>query len=558
MSKGLAVYLERRTLVMLALGFSAGLPNLLIFDTLSTWMREAGLSLATISFFALATLSYSLKFIWAPLVDRTAIPVLTSLLGHRRAWMLVTQALIVVGLWLIAGSDPAAELGTLAALAVVTGFLGATQDIVIDAWRIEAVDSSRQGALAAAYQWGYRLAIVTAGAVPLILADTRGWNFSYAMMAGLMGIGIAGTLFAPAEAQHIVRPIPVGDLTPRPAAEAAEWFARLALIAVAALITGSGLAGSADALVAILASVGVAGDALKAAWTTPPNAVFIQIGAVLGGLALLVAACWPLPGVRTRPGAWLAGSFGEPLVVFFQRYQRLAGMILALICMYRLSDSVLNLMSPFYLDLGFEKTEIAEVRKVFGVVASMAGVFVGGWFVARFGLLRTMILGSAASPLSNLVFIWLATKGSDLSSLFVAIGIDNFASGFAGTALIAYMSSLTSAGFTATQYALFSSLYALPGKLIASQSGRIVEAAARTADDGGFVVFRSWFSQLPPDALISGSQTMGVAPASLGVGYSVFFLYSTAIGVGAIALAIVVGRRQMATEAATPPGEAAP
>lgn len=549
MSQGLAVYLERRTLVMLALGFSAGLPNLLIFDTLSTWLREAGLSLSVISFFALATLSYSLKFIWAPLVDRTAIPVLSSFLGHRRAWMVVTQVLILIGLWLIARSDPASGLGTLAALATVVGFLGATQDIVIDAWRIEAVDTSRQGALAAAYQWGYRLAIVTAGAVPLILAETSGWNVSYAVMAALMGVGIAGTLFAPAEQKHTVRPIPVGDLPARPAAEAVEWAARLILIATAALITGSGLSGSPDVLVAILGPLGVATDALKTAWTTPPNAVFVQLGAVLAGLTMLVGACWPIPGLRTRPGAWLAGSFGEPLVVFFERYKGLAGLILALICVYRLSDSVLNLMSPFYLDLGFEKTEIAEVRKVFGVVASMAGVFVGGWFVARFGLLRTMILGSAASPLSNLVFIWLATQGSDLSALFVAIGVDNFASGFAGTALIAYMSSLTSAGFTATQYALFSSLYALPGKLIASQSGRIVEAAAHSADEGSFATFRAWFAGLPADALVSGSKTMGVAPASLGVGYSVFFLYSTAIGVVAILLAIVVGRRQIAEEA---------
>ena len=197
------------------------------------------------------------------------------------------------------------------------------------------------------------------------------------------------------------------------------------------------------------------------------------------------------------------------------------------------------------LDLGFTNTEIAEVRKVFGVVASMAGVFVGGWLVARYGLLRALILGSAAGPLSNLVFVWLTSRGSDVSALFVAIGVDNFASGVSGTALIAYMSGLTSAGMTATQYAFFSSLYALPGKLLASQSGRIVESAARSADSGGLTWLRGMFSGLPQDALVSVSEKLTVAPASLAAGYATFFLYSSAIGVVAIVLSVWVGRRQL-------------
>ena len=178
---GLAVYGERRVFVMLLLGFSAGLPNLLIFDTLSTWLRDAGLTLEVIGFFALATLTYALKFVWAPLIDRTSVPWLTNLLGHRRSWMLVTQAVIILGLWLIAGTDPTKALGAMAAFAVMVGFFGASQDIVIDAWRIEAADDSRQGAMAAAYQWGYRIALIVAGAVPLILADLYNWNFSFFM-----------------------------------------------------------------------------------------------------------------------------------------------------------------------------------------------------------------------------------------------------------------------------------------------------------------------------------------------------------------------------------------
>ena len=540
----LMVYLERRSLVMLALGFSAGLPNLLIFDTLSAWLRDAGLSLEVIGFFSLATLAYSLKFIWAPLVDRTAIPVLTRFLGHRRSWMIAMQALVILGLWLIAGTNPAADLGRMALLAVLVGFTAATQDIVIDAWRIEAVDESRQGAMAAAYQWGYRIAMIVAGAVPLILADNYGWNLSYAVMAGLMGVGVAGVLFAPRETAHSIRPIPVGDVPSRPALEIVEWLARLAVIAVAALIVGSGLTGKPDLLLSILGSP-AALSPLGEAWTADETGVFVQFAAVVAGLLLLVAACWPLPGFRTRPGAYLAGSFGEPLMDFFRRFAGVAALILALICLYRVSDFVLNIMNPFYLDLGFTKTEVAEVRKVFGVIMSILGVFFGGLAVARLGLMRSLIIGAFAGPLSNLVFAWLATQGPELSALFVAIGIDNIASGFAGTCLIAYMSSLTSVGFTATQYALFSSLYALPGKLIASQSGRIVEGAARSADAGGMAAsLKSLFVGLPEGALVEGAAKTGVTPAALGSGYVTFFLYSTLIGVAAIVLVFIVSRRQ--------------
>jgi len=227
-----------------------------------------------------------------------------------------------------------------------------------------------------------------------------------------------------------------------------------------------------------------------------------------------------------------------------------ATLILALICVYRLADFVLNIMNPFYLDLGFEKTEVAEVRKVFGVFATTFGVFVAGWAVAKLGLIRTMVIGAFMSPLSNLVFAWLAVQGPDLGALFVAIGIDNAATGFAGTALIAYMSSLTSLGFTATQYALFSSLYGLPGKLIASQSGRIVEGSARAAEGGGlFAPLKGLFSGLPAGSLVDGAATSGVTPAALGAGYVVFFLYSTIIGVFAVVLAFVVARKQTELQA---------
>jgi PAT family beta-lactamase induction signal transducer AmpG len=549
------VFFRRRTLVMLALGFASGLPNLLIFDTLSAWLRDAGLSLEVIAVFSLATLAYSAKFLWAPLVDRTAVPGLTRVLGHRRSWMLVCQALVILGLWLIAGSDPASGLGTMALFAVLVGFMGATQDIVIDAWRIEAAPQTDQGAMAAAYQWGYRIATIAAGAIPLVLAEQYSWRFSYAVMAALMAIGVAGVLFAPREAAHEVRPIHAHGLEPRPALEVPEWIVRLALFILGAVILGSGLAGNAALLSTALASTGQAGagEALAAAWAAKPTGVFVQVaGVVVGGLIIFFAAR-PLPGARTRPGVYLAAALGDPFRDFFQRYGKAAALILALICLYRLSDFVLNIMNPFYLDLGFTKTEIAEVRKVFGVAATMAGVLLGGYAVAQLGLMRALIIGAFAGPLSQFVFAWLAVQGPDLSALFVAIGIENICGGFAGTCLIAYMSSLTRAGFTATQYALFSSLYSLPGKLLASQSGRIVESSAQSADHGGvFAPLKGLFAGAPPNAFAEAMAKSQVTPAALGAGYFAFFVYSAVIGIAGIVLVFIVAAQMKKLPPADP------
>ncbi len=542
----LAVFFERRSLVMLALGFAAGLPNLLIFDTLSAWLREAGLSLEVIGFFSLATLAYSFKFLWAPLVDRTTVLGLTRLLGHRRSWMLVCQALIILGLWLVAGTDPAVNLGVMALFAVFVGFSSATQDIVIDAWRIEAAEQAKQGALAAAYQWGYRIAMIVAGAVPLLLAEQRGWSFSYAVMAALMLVGVLGVLFAPREAQHRIRPIHAEGMREQPALEVLEWLVRLALFALGALVLGSGLSGNASLLANILGAFQLEdlGKELVAFWTAKPWGVWVQLLGVLTGGFLIYLATRPIPGRPTRPGIYLSRALGEPLADFFARFGKSAGLVLALICVYRLSDFVLNIMNPFYLDLGFTKPEIAEVRKVYGVVTSMLGVFLGGFAIARWGVMRPLVIGALSGPISNLVFVWLATRGHDMSALYLVISVDNLASGFSGTCLIAYMSSLTTAGFTATQYALFSSLYALPGKLIASQSGRIVESAARSAEAGGmFAPLSGLFSSVTPDAFL-GASKIQLAPVSLGVGYAVFFIYSCLIGVLAIVLTLIISRRQ--------------
>jgi len=543
---GLGVFAERRTAVMLALGFAAGLPNLLIFDTLSAWLRASGLSLELISFFSLATLAYSFKFLWAPLIDRTAVPILTGWLGHRRSWMLVAQCAIAVGLLLVAGSNPKANLPLMALFAVFTGFSSATQDIVIDAWRIEAADIARQGAMAAAYQWGYRIAIMVAGAVPLLLADSFGWNLSYGLMAGLMGIGVAAVLLAPRERLHVIRVLPSVGARQSPALEGAEWALRLVLLGVGALLIGSGLGANAAVLGQIVghAISPQAGAALRAAWTAKPNGVWLQLASVVCGFVVIAAAAWPIPRVRTRPGLYLSHALGEPLADFFRRFGRGAGVILALICLYRLSDFVLNIMTPFYQDLGFSLVQIAEVRKLFGVVMSMVGIFAGGWSVARLGVMRSMVIGAFALPITNTIFAWLAVQGPNLGDLFIAIGVDNVVSAYAGTCLIAYMSSLTSVGFTATQYALFSSLYSLPGKLVASQSGRIVEGAARAADRGGVMgLIKGLFVHAPSQAFADAMSRSQVAPAALGAGYVVFFFYSGLVGVAAMALAVLAARR---------------
>jgi PAT family beta-lactamase induction signal transducer AmpG len=542
----LRVYGERPALVMVALGFSAGLPYFLIFDTLSAWLRSSGLSLEVIGFFSLVTLVSTFKFLWAPFVDRVGVPVLSAWLGHRRSWMLLCQALIMLGLWLVAGTDPSQSLGTIAVLAVLIGVSSATQDIAIDAWRIESAAVSKQGAMAAAYQWGYRVAVIVAGAVPLLLADSYGWNVSYAVMAALMAVGVLAVLAAPAEEQRSIRPIHAEGIHPAPAREALEWVARLTLLATGALVLGSGLAANAGVLAGVLDLLGAATarEAVVSAWASGAR-VWFHLAAVVAGFAVIVLAAVPLPGVRTRPGVYLSSALADPLRDFIARYPSAAGLILALICLYRIPDFVLNIMNPFYLDLGYSLVEIAEVRKIFGVAMTMVGVFAGGVAVARYGLLRAMVIGALAGPVSNLLFIWLATQGHDLVVLFVAIGLDNVAGGFAGTCLIAYMSSLTSVGFTATQYALFSSLYAIPGRLIASQSGRIVEGAARAADSGGVLSgLKGALSTLPPENFAQAVEKSGVSPAALGAGYIVFFAYSALLGVFALALALAVLRKQ--------------
>ena len=539
------VYFERPALVMIALGFAGSLPYFLIFDTLSAWFRASGISLEVIGFFSLVTLVATFKFLWAPVVDRTQVPILTRSLGHRRSWMLVCQLAIVLGLWLISSTDPTRSLGGIAVFAFLVGFSSATQDIAIDAWRIESAEDTKQGVMAAAYQWGYRGGMIVAGAAPLLLAQLYGWNFSYAVMGALMIVGIVGVLAAPREKHHVIRPMQTGHIPPAPLRDALEWTARLLVLAGGALLLGSGLSANAGILGNVLAGAGAdrARDAVLAAWSSDARA-WVHLAAAATGIGIIVLAAVPLPGLQTRPGVYLSSALADPLRDFFSRYRAAGGLILALICFYRIPDFVLNIMNPFYLDLGYSLVEIAEIRKVYGVAVTMFGVFAGGVAVARYGILRAMVIGAFAGPISNLLFIWLALQEHSRWALFAAIGLDNVAGGFAGTCLIAYMSSLTSAGFTATQYALFSSLYMIPGRLIASQSGRIVEGAARAADGGEFLTgLKNMVATQAPANFATALERSGVTPGALGTGYILFFTYSALLGVFAVVLSLAVLRR---------------
>ena len=403
----LAVYRRPRVIAMSFLGFSAGLPFLLVFSTLSAWLRDAGLALSTIGFFSWIGITYSIKVFWAPVVDRTPIFFLDGRLGKRRSWMLSAQLLIALGLAGMALSEPQAHLQQLALFALLVAFGSATQDITIDAYRIEAVERLLQGAMAASYVFGYRVALLVAGAGAFYIAAAQSWQYAYFTMAALMGVGIVTTLLI-AEPEH-------------PICEAAARLER-------ELAGKLGLQGHAPVL--------------------------------------------------SRCAAWFTGAVLSPFAEFFRRHGLLALLILLLIGSFRLSDITMGVMAnPFYLDLGFSKVEIANITKIFGFFMTLLGAGLGGVLVLRYGIYRPLLVGAILVPVTNLFFVWLALSEPNLTSLAVVISMDNLSGGFATSAFIAYLSSLTNTTYTATQYALFSSLMTLPAKIVGGFSGIVVEVA---------------------------------------------------------------------------------
>jgi len=385
----LSAYLRARSLVMLLLGFSAGLPFYMIYQNLSLWLAEAGVEKGEIGLFAWTGFAFSFKFLWAPVVDRAPVPFLEKLVGRRRAWMAAAQIGIALTLIAMSMANPAGNLWVVAGIAVAMAFAAATQDIAIDAWRIEAATDEEQGVMAAMYQYGYRVAIMVAGAGALIVADNINWPAAYQFMALLMGIGFLTALFAPK--------VEVREYVP------------------------------------------------------PPKASFTET---------------------------MSKSVIGPFRDFFERYGVHALVILLFIALFRVPDFLMGYMTgPLYIDLGYDKTTIGAIRSGAGLLATMGGVFLGGIIVSRLSFKWSLLFGVLAQSLTNLIYSWLALSDATTGGLAFAVIVDNIAYGAAGTILIAYMSSLTNTAFTATQYALFSSFYALPGKFVGGFSGYMVEAA---------------------------------------------------------------------------------
>jgi len=402
----LKVYLEPATLRMLALGFSAGLPLLLVLGTLSFRLREAGIDRATIGYLSWVGLAYGFKWVWAPLVDRLPLPPLTTLLGRRRGWLLLAQGMVIAGLVGMAVNDPRQGLMPMIWCALLVAFGSATQDIALDAFRIESAETRKQAALAAAYQTGYRLAMIWAG---------------------------AGVL----------------------------WVAAWAEVAPAAAAVGA-----------------AAGTAYQnGAWKT---AYLVMAGSMFVGVLTVLLSPEPAQRALSAPrnaAEWLRDVLVEPFADFIRRYKWQAVLILSLIAIYRISDVVMGIMAnPFYVDMGFTKDEVATVSKIYGVVMTLVGAFVGGVLSMRLGVMRVLMLGAVLSAASNLLFAWLASRGHDLTALIAVVSADNLAGGIASAAFIAYLSSLTNISYSATQYALFSSLMLLLPKFIAGYSGVFVDA----------------------------------------------------------------------------------
>ena len=397
----LKVYLEPPSVRMLLLGFSAGLPLLLVLGTLSFWLREAGIDRTTIGYLSWVGLAYGFKWMWAPLVDRLPIPLLTHALGRRRSWLLLSQLTIVLSLTGMALTDPRVALTPIVWFALATAFASATQDISLDAYRIESADVDRQAALAATYQTGYRLAMIWSG---------------------------AGAL----------------------------WLAARAEIAPA---------------------VGSAAGYQQGAWQT---AYLAMAASMLVGIVTVLLS--PEPARRELPPAknaaeWLHGALVEPFADFLRRYRWQAALILALIAIYRISDVVMGIMAnPFYVAMGFTKDEVAAVTKIYGVIMTLVGAFIGGVLSMRFGVMRILMLGAFLSATSNLLFAWLAGVGHDVNALIFVVSADNLSSGIASAAFVAYLSSLTNINYSATQYALFSSMMLLLPKTIAGFSGQYVDS----------------------------------------------------------------------------------
>lgn len=466
-------FIHPRVITMLFLGFSAGVPILLIFSSLGLWLREAGVSKSSVTFFSWAALGYSFKFVWAPLVDKLPIPFLTDLLGRRRSWMLLSQIAIIIAILWMAQTDPTnpTSLTLMAMAAVLLGFSSATQDVVIDAYRIESANVDLQTLMSSTYIAGYRIGMLVAGAGALYLASYFGsdkgsynyqaWQYSYSIMAGVMLVGVATTLI-------IKEPEARADVV---SYSANDYLRFLLLFLVCVLGFVAVFYVSGDLVKSIKASLSEVFSNKRIAGSLVE---FLRlISAIV--VAIILAMGLVKAGIVKQQMA--IETYVKPISEFFKRYGvKLAILILALIGFYRVSDIVMGIVANlFYQDLGYSKNEIASVVKTFGLFMTIAGGFLGGLLSVRFGVMKILFLGAVLSAATNLLFMVLAQIGYNLPMLYVVISADNLAAGLASAAFVAFLSSLTNIKFTAMQYALFSSLMVFFPKMLGGYSGMMVE-----------------------------------------------------------------------------------
>jgi PAT family beta-lactamase induction signal transducer AmpG len=445
---------------MLFLGLASGLPFPMVLTTLSARLRLDGIDRTTIGLFSLVGLSYSMKFLWSPIVDRAPLPIFGRI-GQRRGWLLFAQLGVILGLIAMAFHEPSANVQQFALIAVLTAFCSATQDIVVDAYRIESVSPELLGSSSAAYQVGYQVALICSGALALVMASHAGWWQAYVMVAALLLIGVMTTLRI-REPERLSKGTP--QIDPVLIRESAERLRPAPLLvgflspAVLWLLLRGPLAAKGDSTLAL-------------------DCTFGAIGLIeLGLLAVIL-----LPGLRSAREKLVVAVVLPVRDIGMRFGWKLAIPMLLLIVTFRLNYTTMGVAAnTFYIDMHYTLDQVAAVSKVYGVILTLLGAIYAGWFVRRIGFMRSLMVGLVLLSTANLFYAYLGTLAGDVAPsiwwLAAAISIDNVANGIAGTAFIAYMSSLTSKQYTATQYALFGTLWSLPAKTIASQWGRIVDA----------------------------------------------------------------------------------
>lgn len=481
--QAMMAYLDCRALTMLFLGFSAGIPILLIFSSLSLWLREAGVERSVVTMFSWAALGYSFKFIWAPLIDAVPLPVLTAKMGRRRAWMLMSQIGVVLAIVFMASINPAEQslLSMMAMAAVLLGFSSATQDIVIDAYRIESAPLNMQSVLSAMYTAGYRLGMIVAGAGALYLADSFGsteavyhypaWRNTYFIMAAVMGVGILTTLLIkeplikePLIKEPMLTTEPISEPINQEIRQMGQTSDYVRLVAVFVL-----------SVMAFIMVFKLSGSLLPKV-DSPLMGFLLEVVHLVLALGLALVTGYVLVQAKLVDKQVAFATWIEPVLDFFRRYGSQAMLLLALIGLYRISDIVAGVISNvFYQDMGFSKTDIATAVKLVGVVMVIVGGFLGGILAQKMRIMRAMMVGAILACVTNLLFVLLTLHPGELMYMYVAVIFDNLAAGLASAVFIAFLSALTSIRFTAVQYAIFSSLMTLLPKVLGGYSGTIVD-----------------------------------------------------------------------------------